>query len=210
MNIIHRIRFTLLILFSLPVIGLAQSLNVDSLNYENVYRSDQLSIDLAHSGDEQFVRTYLETVVPNSKVSQIKDLIFNLDGMPNWLGGVINAELIVKINESSQVATLVNGMPFPLNDRYIVMIQELVHESPDEVRIRLTSDYSFLEDSMELVRVDPYNGQWTIKQHGNDVKVELSDVWNGKTAGLPEFAVVNHIKSVCLDTINQMSELEFK
>ncbi len=184
--------------------------NDDHDGFTNVHASDKLTLSISEAAEEPIVKTYLKTEVKNATVDQIKDLIFDLDTMSSWLGGVKKVNLIEKYSDTKQRGRFINGMPFPLDDRQIVMIQEVTEATPERISIRLTSDYTNLEKTTKYVSVEPYNGEWTLTQVGSNVQVELSDVYNAKIASLPQYLVVAHIKGAANDTIDTLAALTLK
>ena len=176
---------------------------------KNVYLSEALQIDFVHKEDELFIKTNVKARIMDASLDQAKELIFDLSQITTWLGGVKEATVIKRFSANRQKGVLINQMPFPLDDREVVILLEVASADENHILLKMSSDYLDVPANKKYVRVEPYTAELMLTKDGDDVVFELSDFYNPKVRSVPKFAVVSHLKSISYDTIDKVSKLEF-
>ena len=75
------------------------------------------------------------------------------------------------------------------------MIQEVIENTQDRIRIKLMANYDNQISNDRFVRVDHYGGEWILTQKGKHSLVELIATYEPKIASLPQSLVVRNLKS---------------
>lgn len=167
----RRIRFNISVLLYgvLSVLFLA-SFDNDS-SWELKKDKDGISVYTRAVEGSSFAE-FKGVVVVNSTLTAFVAMLKDVDSYPNWVNDCVEAKLLSANTKMEQVHYLVSNVPFPLDDRDMIVHLDYNMRSKTTLEIEIsTLPFKVLEKE-NIVRIKEMKGIWIITQL-NETEIQI-------------------------------------
>lgn len=196
-----------------PVFGIENSSATDSSDWK--LRKDRNGIKVwTRDHKEKGILEYLSTITIETSLEKLIDIIQNVDKYPVWTANCETASIYKVLTDTSRIEYLTTKVPWPLEDRDVVM--EFVVSSHTDMyfEANLTSAPDAVPVSDDYIRIEISEGSWIFKKI-DDNRVEVIHQFLSDPGGnIPmwivnmfivsgPFRTLDNLKDLCLEEENK-------
>jgi hypothetical protein len=108
----------------------------------------------------------------NSKIDKVKKVVTNVNGGIYWMERIIVSKLLKTDSKGNMYAYYEMDVPWPLENRDIVVFQKIKRQTPDNLLITISSIPEYYPEQENITRIKIAKGHWElIKLQDNKTKI---------------------------------------
>jgi len=108
----------------------------------------------------------------NSKIDKVKKVVTNVNGGIDWMEHIIASKLLKTDSKGNMYAYYEMDVPWPLENRDIVVFQKIKRQTPDNLLITISSIPEYYPEQENITRIKIAKGHWElIKLQDNKTKI---------------------------------------
>ena len=108
----------------------------------------------------------------NSKIDKVKKVVTNVNGGIYWMERIIASKLLKTDSKGNMYAYYEMDVPWPLENRDIVVFQKIKRQTPDNLLITISSIPEYYPEQENITRIKIAKGHWElIKLQDNKTKI---------------------------------------
>lgn len=133
---------------------------------------------------------YLAKTILETELSKLTDLLRDVENYPSWTANCESAFIYKVLSDSSFIEYLTTKVPWPMDDRDVVMEAIVARETEDYFELRLNSTPEAVPLSDKHVRIEISKGSWKFKKL-DDKRVEVIHQFMSDPGGNIPKGIVN-------------------
>ncbi len=136
------------------------------------------------------IKEFQAIVKIKTSMAALQKMIENAEGYVNWQPNISNSKTIKKINENESYIYYAMDVPWPIQNRDIVVSRKKTNMKSGEVLYRLKSKPDYIDQKEKYIRIRDAHGFWKLTpQSGGLIKVVYQSY--GDPAGSIPTGVIN-------------------
>jgi hypothetical protein len=180
------------VVFSLVVVFLYASfifkINNDSLPWKLAKSGNNISV-YTRQAEGSNIKEFKAVTTVTAKIENVDKLIENVVDYPNWQLNVNEVKILKQISSTEKIIYYTSEIPWPIEDRDIVIHSKKVIDEDNTITYKLTSKSDFYDIKKEFIRIKDARGSWQLKPIGNNA-VEITYHFYGDPGGsLPGWVI---------------------
>ena len=192
-------RFSILLYFTIGV------LNLSAQKWE--LKRDKQGILVYTAESSSGYDMFRAEMIIHANVHGLVYLVKDVAHAHEWMKDVAQVELISEISKSEWTTWSAIGMPWPVDDRDVVTLQELSSKN-NEIRIDISSDPDLIPNKEDHVRLKKATGFWSFQQL-KDGQVKVTYEFESDPEGIPAWIVNMFLVDSPFNTLlNMRSKVE--
>ncbi len=167
-------------------------------------------------GIKVYTRTSKESVVKEFKamttvklsLDQVTELFENVSDYHKWMANVSTCKLIQSINENETLVYYTSELPWPINDRDMVVRIEKYESEDGSLCFYMSCEDDVLEEYDDYLRIKLANGVWEFTPN-TDSSIEITYQFLGDPGGnLPAWVLNLFIVDGPFETLENIREMQ--
>jgi hypothetical protein len=150
---------------------------------------------------------YRATTLIETNMDRLVKMIYDVENYPAWTANCASAEIHEVLSDSSWIEYMVTPVPWPIDNRDVVLKCTVTDHSVDYFEARLTSLPDAVPEKEKYTRVQDSRGSWIFKKADNN-RVEIIHQFYGDPEGnIPNWIVNMFIVNGPYNTLLNLKEL---
>ena len=185
-------KFLSIVFLSLFSIGLSKSTeptNADSAEWKLAKNKNGVVV-YTRKTEGAKIREFQAIVKIKTNMTDLQKQIENAESYTEWQPHITNSKTLKKLNDNERYIYYALDVPWPLQDRDVVVFSKKTKTKSGDVLYRLKSKPDFIENKEKYIRIRDAYGFWKLsKQSGGLIKVVYQSY--GDPAGSIPTGIIN-------------------
>ena len=138
----------------------------------------------------------------------LDDLLADIPGYPDWQANVASGKVLKKINENEKYLYYTTDLPWPFDDRDVVVIAKRIKMKNGSLKVTMDSRPDYIPEKEGFIRMQEITGFWLfVPKPDNKIKVIYQ--YYGDPAGELPASIINMlIVSGPYDTLTNLRKMK--
>ncbi len=133
---------------------------------------------------------YKAVTTTHTEISNLIAIINNVENYPGWLANCESASVIENINDSLRIDYLKTDVPWPMDDRDVVLEYRIISNNGEHYEAIMTAIPEVIAEKENIVRIKNARGKWVFKKN-DESTIEITYQFYGDPEGDIPLWIIN-------------------